>query len=171
MEIAIIILLVINLVMTVVLFATKKGGGATAREVENIVKSESDYRVKTMQGTVNGSNAALLNAIKMHTETQGANTDKFMTYIAQNAERQDKRQQEFIAGVEQKLENMRTSMERTLSDVRRENGEQMEKMRVVVEEKMQSTLAERLNQSFGIIGEQLDDDVVEEIFGKFCMGK
>ena len=157
MEIAIVIMLIVNIALTVLLLVTKKrGGGATPRDVENIVRDETEHELKTVQGIVNGSNAALLNAIRMHTETQGANTDKFMNYIAQNAERQDKRQQEFMASVEGKLEAMRQGLERTLTDVRKENGEQLEKMRVVVEEKMQSTLTERLNRSFGLIGEQLD---------------
>ena len=157
MEIAIIILIILNIALTVaLLLSKKKDGGVSAHEVENIVRDESDHRLQTMQGVVNGSNAALLNAIKMHTETQGTNTDKFMNFIAQNAERQDKRQQEFMASVDAKLETMRLGLERTLTDVRKENGEQLEKMRVVVEEKMQSTLTERLNHSFGLIGEQLD---------------
>ena len=35
------------------------------------------------------------------------------------------------SSVDVKLENMRTTLDRTLSDVRRENGEQLDKMRVV----------------------------------------
>jgi len=156
MEIAIIILMVVNIALTVVLMLSRKGGGVDSRDVENIVRDETDRQLQSMQGMMNGSNAALLNAIKMHTETQGTNTDKFMAYIAQNADRQDKRQQEFMANVDARLENMRLGLERTLTEVKRENGEQLEKMRVVVEEKMQSTLTERLNHSFGLIGEQLD---------------
>ena len=157
MEIAIVILIIVNIALTVALLLSRRtGGGAGVRDVENIVRDEAEHQTQTMQGVVNGSNAALLNAIKMHTETQGSNTDKFMTYIAQNAERQDKRQQEFMVSVDAKLEAMRLGLERTLTDVKKENGEQLEKMRVVVEEKMQSTLTERLNHSFGLIGEQLD---------------
>ena len=137
MEIAIIILVIVNIVLTVAFFLSKKSGGVSAREVEHIVRDESEHQTQTVQGVVNGSNAALLNAIKMHTDTQGANTDKFMNYIAQNAERQDKRQQEFMTSVDAKLEAMRVGLERTLTDVKKENGEQLEKMRVVVEEKME----------------------------------
>jgi len=157
MEIVIIILVVINTLLTVALLLTKKkSGGVSAREVQDIIREANEHESQTLQGLVNGSNAALLNAIKMHTETQGTNTDKFMSFLAQNVERQDKRQQEFMMSVDAKLEAMRLGLERTLTDVRKENSEQLEKMRVVVEEKMQSTLTERLNQSFGIIGEQLD---------------
>ena len=159
MEIAVIILLSVNVILTGVLFFSvtrRKEGGAAKKEIEEIVQRESDYQIKTLNGAINGVNNATLNAVKMVAETQGASSEKFMTHIAQNAERQDKRQQEFMANVETHLENMRTTIIRTLADVRQENSAQLDKMREVVEEKMQSTLTERLNASFALIGEQLD---------------
>lgn len=159
MELATVILLAINVILTIVLIVLSAGkgkGGASERKVEDIVRRESDYEIKTLTGAINGVNNATLNAVKMMSETQGSNSEKFMTHIAQNAERQDKRQQEFMANVETHLENMRTTIIRTLADVRQENAAQLEKMREVVEEKMQSTLTERLNASFALIGEQLD---------------
>ena len=159
MEIAVIILLSVNVILTGVLFFSvtrRKEGGAAKKEIEEIVQRESDYQIKTLNGAINGVNNATLNAVKMVAETQGASSEKFMTHIAQNAERQDKRQQEFMNNVETHLENMRTTIIRTLADVRQENSAQLDKMREVVEEKMQSTLTERLNASFALIGEQLD---------------
>ena len=155
-----IILSSINLILGVVALAfglrAKQANCVTKREAESIVKGESDYQTRAIQSSVNAANGALLNALKVHTETQGANTDRFLGVVAGNLERQDKRQQEFMQSVEGRLETMKSGLEKTLSEVRRENSEQLEKMRVVVEEKMQTTLTERLNQSFGLIGEQLD---------------
>ena len=160
MTTVIIVLLTINLILgvtaTVAAFSTRRSGGIGKREAENIVKSESDYQTRTLQSTVNTANATLLNAIKIHTETQGASVDRFMSVIAQNAEVQDKRQQAFIQNVEGRLDAMKGGIEKTLTEIRQENTAGLEKMRVVVEEKMQATLTERLNRSFGIIGEQLD---------------
>ena len=159
MELAIIILLSINVILTGVLLfvlARKKESGVGEKEIEEIVRRESDYQIKTLNGAINGINNATLNAVKMVADTQGASSEKFMNHIAQNAERQDKRQQEFMNNVETHLENMRTTIVRTLADVRQENAAELEKMRQVVEEKMQSTLTERLNASFALIGEQLD---------------
>ena len=160
MKIAIIVLLIGNLLLgllsIVLAVRAKKGSGVTRREAENIVRGESDHQTREIYSAVNAANGALLNAIKVHTETQGASTDRFMAVIAGNMERQDKRQQEFIRNVEGRLDGMKEGLEKTLSEVRKENAEQLEKMRLVVEEKMQATLTERLNQSFGIIGEQLD---------------
>ena len=161
MTTVIIVLLAINLILgiaaTVAAFSAKRsGGGVSEKETKSIVKSESEYQTREITHAVNAANGALLSAIKVHTETQGANTDRFMNVVAQNVEGQDKRQQAFMQNVETRLETMKGSLEKALSEVRQENANQLEKMRVVVEEKMQATLTERLNQSFGIIGEQLD---------------
>ncbi|HCU55736.1 MAG TPA: DNA recombination protein RmuC [Clostridiales bacterium] len=160
METAIIILLVLNvlvgIVAIVVALSAKKSGGVSEKQAERIVQRESDHQTGAIQSAVNAANGTLLNAIKVHTDTQGAVTDRFMTVLAGNMERQDKRQQEFIRNVEGRLDGMKEGLEKTLSEVRRENTEQLEKMRVVVEEKMQATLTERLNKSFEVIGTQLD---------------
>ena len=160
METAIIILLVLNvlvgIVAIVVALSAKKSGGVSEKQAERIVQRESDHQTGAIQSAVNAANGTLLNAIKVHTDTQGAATDRFMTVLAGNMERQDKRQQEFIRNVEGRLDGMKEGLEKTLSEVRRENTEQLEKMRVVVEEKMQATLTERLNKSFEVIGTQLD---------------
>ena len=161
METVIIILLIVNLILAVAsivvaLSAKKAGGGIGEKEAENIVRRESEHQIGTIQSAVTTANGTLLNAIKVHTETQAAGTDRFMKVVASTVEQQDRRQQEFMKNVETRLGAMQAGLEKTLSEVRKENTEQLDKMRVVVEEKMQATLTERLNQSFGIIGEQLD---------------
>ncbi|MBO4472705.1 MAG: DNA recombination protein RmuC [Clostridia bacterium] len=161
MTTVIIVLLAINLVLGVVatvaaLSSKRTAGGLSEKDAKSIVKAESEYQTREITHAVTAANSTLLSAIKVHTETQGANTDRFMSVVAANVEGQDKRQQTFMQNVETRFETMKDSMEKALSEIRQENATQLEKMRVVVEEKMQATLSERLNQSFGIIGEQLD---------------
>ena len=160
METVIIILLSILLIVAVViLFAVlsqKKGSGITKREAEEVVKGESEYQTRSLQSSMNAANTTLLNAITMHTDTQGKSMDRFLTVVAGNLERQEKAQQEFVKTVEARLDAMKAGLEKTLGDVRRENTEQLDKMRLVVEEKMQETLNTRLNQSFEQINKQLD---------------
>ncbi|MBO7390490.1 MAG: DNA recombination protein RmuC [Clostridia bacterium] len=160
METVIIILLSILLIVAVViLFAVlsqKKGSGITKREAEEVVKGESEYQTRSLQSSMNAANTTLLNAITMHTDTQGKSMDRFLTVVAGNLERQEKAQQEFVKTVETRLDAMKAGLDKTLGDVRRENTEQLDKMRLVVEEKMQETLNTRLNQSFEQINKQLD---------------
>ena len=150
METVIIILLSILLIVAVViLFAVlsqKKGSGITKREAEDVVKGESEYQTRALQSSMNAANSTLLNAITMHTDTQGKSMDRFLTVVGGNLERQEKAQQEFVKSVEARLDAMKAGLEKTLGDVRRENTEQLDKMRHVVEEKMQETLNTRLSR-------------------------
>lgn len=161
MNTAIIVLLSIVLLLLIALavavFTKKNGEGISRKEAEAIVKGESDYQTRAIQSAVNAANSALLNAITMHTEAQGKSVDRFLSVVAGNLEKQELRQQEFIQNVHMHLDSMKSGLEKTLTEVRKENTEQLDKMRLVVEEKMQETLTARINQSFEQISKQLDN--------------
>lgn len=53
-------------------------------------------------------------------------------------------------------EGLRSSVENQLSSMRRENSEQMERMRLTVDEKLQRTLDDRLSRSFESVRQSLD---------------
>lgn len=57
---------------------------------------------------------------------------------------------------EQKLENIRRSMEHKLSDIREDNSRQLSEMRATVDEKLQKTLEEKMNQSFALVSDRLE---------------
>ena len=151
------IVLVLLIALAVAVFTKKSGEGISRKEAESIVKGESDYQTRAIQSAVNAANSALLNAITMHTEAQGKSVDRFLSVVAGNLEKQELRQQEFIQNVHARLDSMKNGLEKALTEVRKENTEQLDKMRLVVEEKMQETLTARINQSFEQISKQLDN--------------
>jgi len=57
---------------------------------------------------------------------------------------------------EQKLENIRVSMERGLDDIREDNNKQLAEMRATVDDKLQKTLEEKMNQSFALVSQRLE---------------
>ena len=57
---------------------------------------------------------------------------------------------------EQKLENIRRSMELKLADMRDDNNKQLTEMRKTVDEKLQKTLEEKMNRSFALVNERLE---------------
>lgn len=57
---------------------------------------------------------------------------------------------------EQKLENIRNTVEKKLSEINEDNNKQLEQMRHTVDEKLQSTLEERIGQSFKLVSERLE---------------
>ncbi len=68
----------------------------------------------------------------------------------------DERFRGFSALSEQKLDNMRTTMENRLAAIQEDNGKKLEKMRETVDEKLQKTLEEKLGQSFSVVSERLE---------------
>jgi len=66
------------------------------------------------------------------------------------------RQDAYAKGLDYKFDILKADITRTLTEVRNDNAVQLEKMRGVVEEKMQATLETRLTQSFGMISERLE---------------
>lgn len=57
---------------------------------------------------------------------------------------------------EQKLENIRRTMESKLDDIREDNNKQLAEMRATVDEKLQKTLEDKMNQSFALVNERLE---------------
>lgn len=57
---------------------------------------------------------------------------------------------------EQKLENIRNTMEKKISDLTEDNNKQLEQMRQTVDEKLQKTLEDRISQSFKLVSDRLE---------------
>ena len=57
---------------------------------------------------------------------------------------------------EQKLENIRITMEKKLSELTQDNNRQLDKMRETVDEKLQKTLEDRIGQSFKLVSDRLE---------------
>lgn len=57
---------------------------------------------------------------------------------------------------EQKLEQIRGTMEKRISAMQEENSKKLEEMRATVDEKLQKTLEERISKSFQLVSERLE---------------
>lgn len=57
---------------------------------------------------------------------------------------------------EQKLENIRNTMEKKIAALTEDNNKQLEQMRQTVDEKLQKTLEDRISQSFKMVSERLE---------------
>jgi DNA recombination protein RmuC len=65
---------------------------------------------------------------------------------------------------EQKLDNIRSTMETRIASLQEDNNKKLEQMRNTVDEKLQQTLEDRITKSFQIVNEQLDK--VNKSFGE-----
>lgn len=57
---------------------------------------------------------------------------------------------------EQKLENIRATMETRLSDIKNENSRSLDEMRKTVDENLQKTLEDKMSRSFALVNQRLE---------------
>ena len=68
----------------------------------------------------------------------------------------EQRLHSFSSGNAQSLENIRRSVDEKLESIRRENLRQLDEMRQTVDEKLQKTLEKKMNKSFSLVNERLE---------------
>lgn len=68
----------------------------------------------------------------------------------------EQRLHSFSSGNAQSLENIRRSVDEKLESIRRENFRQLDEMRQTVDEKLQKTLEDKMNKSFSLVNERLE---------------
>ncbi len=62
----------------------------------------------------------------------------------------------FTAETTQNLENIRTTVDKNLRAMQEDNNKKLDDMRQIVDEKLQKTLSERMNESFRLVNERLE---------------
>ena len=114
------------------------------RQVEDI-RSENQGTVQTLQGSFK----VFGDMISQNQRDSAENLDKRLADL-------NTRFSHMAVENEQKLENIRTSMEKKIGDLTEDNNKQLEKMRETVDEKLQKTLEDRISQSFKMVSERLE---------------
>ena len=89
---------------------------------------------------------------KSFTERQTQQTESLSRHLTQLEERF----KTFETQNEQKLEGIRQTMERRLTSIQEDNNKKLEAMRQTVDEKLQKTLEDKMNESFKLVSERLE---------------
>lgn len=117
------------------------------------IKFELDNEIKSSRAEIN---QAMQASFKLFGELLN-------TTQKDSADNQDKRLQEMQRQLsnmnvenEQRLENIRKTMESRINALTEDNNKQLEKMRDTVDEKLQKTLEDRITQSFNLVSERLE---------------
>ena len=120
--------------------------GQSVQEAVNETKQDGARRDALLRqelgASVNGAVGALGNQIGQTVQSSALQTEARLKSLEQNNG--------------EKLEQIRSSMERQLSGMNQQNQQQLDKMRQTVDEKLQSTLETRLNESFKQVQSQLE---------------
>lgn len=95
-------------------------------------------------------------SIKNMGDMIAVNQQSFSASQSEKLSHFEERLKTFSLENEQKLENIRRSMEIKLGDIREDNNKQLAEMRATVDEKLQKTLEEKMNQSFALVSDRLE---------------
>ncbi len=152
MSTAAVILSVIALILIL-----KKNNGANSEEVANAVIPAVRQELYTQM-------SAQRQELSAQTQTSVKNMGDMLLENQRESSRQqedrlarlERRMNDLSLTTEQKLEIIRDSMEKKLVMLREDNNRQLEEMRQTVDEKLQKTLEEKMNRSFSLVNERLE---------------
>ncbi len=96
------------------------------------------------------------NSVKNMGDMIAVNQQSFSAAQSEKLSHFEERLKTFSLENEQKLENIRRTMEQKLDDIRTDNNKQLTEMRATVDEKLQKTLEEKMNKSFALVSERLE---------------
>lgn len=113
----------------------------------NIGDAIYDASKKLNQDTVNS--VKLMSDMINQNQVNMAENQKFQLQQMEN------RLKTFSMENEQKLENIRSTVEKKLTYMQEDNNKQLENIRITVDEKLQNTLENKLNKSFETVSKQL----------------
>lgn len=122
--------------------------GALQQEVSSL---RQDFSVQRQELT-----AATQTSVKNMGEIIAANQQSASAAQSEKLSHIEERFKTFSLENEQKLENIRRSMELKLAEIREDSNKQLTEMRMTVDEKLQKTLEEKMNQSFALVNERLE---------------
>lgn len=132
---ALLVLVFLVLVMLFLLVFQQKKLGDLARQLESRKENEELAALRAqMEALLSSQSRALgeqLNILRQQQVEQGMQT-------------------------EQKLENLRRTLSYSLDQVQRQNQRQLDEIRSTVDEKLQTTLEKKLNDSFAIVSQRLE---------------
>lgn len=156
MDIIIVILLGVLLALTAALLfrqTDKKGSNADLlNSVQGSVKTLGEVLSANQKNTDELQSRKLLEMDKNIMERQEAMNQSVLSALAQ----MENRLKTFETGNEQKLENMRQTIETRLTSIQGENEKKLEDIRKTVDEKLQKTMEEKMNRSFQLVSERLE---------------
>lgn len=139
--------LLIILSITIVVMAVVLVIVLSKNKNNNIDDAIYDASKKLNQDTVNS--VKLMSDMINQNQVNMAENQKFQLQQMEN------RLKTFSMENEQKLENIRSTVEKKLTYMQEDNNKQLENIRTTVDEKLQNTLENKLNKSFETVSKQL----------------
>lgn len=165
-------LLIITLVLVAVCFcgviyliiAQKKNSGTDAKEqiaklqneiekIQTLVRNDNEHIVKSIRE----GNDNLFNYIKEYNAAFNNQILESFKLQREQLKNIEARINELLKSNDVKLEKIDATLSENMKRLQESNEKKLEQMRVTVDEKLQSTLEKRLNTSFNLVSERLQE--------------
>lgn len=155
LDIIIIVLLVIAVVML---------GIVIINQLKKASDNSNSEEFKRLEQTIRNEQSALRQELSSSTQMSVKNLGD-MIAASQNAyainqskslNQLEERLKTFSLENEQKLENIRRSVESRLNYIQEDNNKKLEEMRKTVDERLQQSIEEKMNRSFSLVNERLE---------------
>lgn len=152
-QIGLIIIFLVLVVLGIIILINTKKGEKNQNEILNKFKEDFQEQDKSLRQDVNTS-------IQQNVKTLG---DFLGESQKQSRESQNERLialeerfKTFSLENEQKLNQIRQSMETNIKSMQEDNNKKLEEMRVTVDDKLQKTLEDKMSKSFALVNERLE---------------
>ncbi len=124
--------------------------------MEQLLREESGRNREEMVLAARQDRGELGNTLKVFSDSLSGRITEMGQWQQQQLEGFSKQMQQMTQGNEQKLEQMRGTIEERVRELQKDNAQKLEQMRVVVDEKLHATLEQRLGESFKLVSERLE---------------
>lgn len=118
-------------------------------------KNKNNYIDDAIYDASKKLNQDTVNSIKLMSDMINQNQVNMAENQKFQLQQMENRLKTFSMENEQKLENIRSTVEKKLTYMQEDNNKQLENIRTTVDEKLQNTLENKLNKSFETVSKQL----------------
>ncbi len=166
----IIILLVVNVVLTVIKLLQKDKTPLLENKIQYLQGELEQYIDKNQKDTMDymdrqqkmqAQNQQMVQSLEAHrfkefSDNTQSNIDTLRKTVTEMVNGLDDRFEAFQKQNDTKLSEMRNTLEKKVSDMQESNEKKLDEMRQTVDEKLQKTLEDRINQSFKLVSDRLE---------------
>ena len=115
-------------------------------------KSSNSSSIEALKAIGDG----ISNSLSSANEMQKERLEQIQKSVSGSLGQQELRFKTFESETREKLESIRSVTEKQLWEIRNDNSKRLDEMRQTVDEKLQKTLEDKMNESFRLVSERLE---------------
>lgn len=151
---------ILILLVVVVIVMVSKIKGVSSENIRDIVDKSNVNSTQQINDSIQNNNRFFNEMIADKMDIINKSLSKGQSdlniSVTSAIQQQENRLKTFALENEQKLENIRKSVDASLTSIRNDNNKKLDEMRGVVDEKLQKSIEEKMNRSFALVSERLE---------------